>query len=394
MLLWTCFANKAYFDEHSRRQWLDCIKNPAQDRLLAMLDSCLKQTNTRHKLWSRADFERLRCSKPFATAIFITDSMVQHHLKGHAASLGLWQTDIVNGWFENHEDAAVLLVRVNKFLRSVQDGIQVVESVVKTQSYVAFLRMSALASALLFAYLHVRQLQDTWSTTMPLHGFCMFVSSSKHIFSLDQDVATRGVMPTVGQGLQCLARLPAEAWEMMGPLRTAKDLCSRTKELSSLSDVQETRSSDSDDAQVEARRSQRSAEVATSPPDTGGENKGQLLSTFCVKYSGLTSTQKLPKGRAEDERARQQAWDVDLEHENREDMPANRYEAQIVLPSESAAANRSEEGANATKEASVVAETLKALHHEVLVCVVTWVSDREAANACVFGVSSNINVSA
>ena len=63
------------------------------------------------------------------------------------------------------------------------------------------------------------------------------------------------------------------------------------------------------------------------------------------------------------------------------DMPANRYEAlpQIVLPSESAAANRSEKGANATKEASVVAETLKALRHEVLVCVVTWVSDRAHA---------------
>ena len=63
------------------------------------------------------------------------------------------------------------------------------------------------------------------------------------------------------------------------------------------------------------------------------------------------------------------------------DMPANRYEAlpQIVLPSESAAANRSEKGANATKAASVVAETLKALRHEVLVCVVTWVSDRAHA---------------
>ncbi len=63
------------------------------------------------------------------------------------------------------------------------------------------------------------------------------------------------------------------------------------------------------------------------------------------------------------------------------DMPANRYEAlpQIVLPSESAAAIRSEEGANATKEASVEAETLKALRHEVLVCVVTWVSDRAHA---------------
>jgi hypothetical protein len=65
------------------------------------------------------------------------------------------------------------------------------------------------------------------------------------------------------------------------------------------------------------------------------------------------------------------------------DMPANRYEAlpQIVLPSKSAAASRSEKGANATKEASGVAKTLKALRHEVPECVVTWVCDRAQFSA-------------
>ena len=55
------------------------------------------------------------------------------------------------GWFEpeNVQDASVFLLRANKFLREhLVEGIQVVENVVKTQSYVAFLRMSKLASLL------------------------------------------------------------------------------------------------------------------------------------------------------------------------------------------------------------------------------------------------------
>ena len=52
----------------------------------------------------------------------------------------------------------------------------------------------------------------------------MFISSSNRIFSLTvQDVPARVVMPMVREGLKRLARLPAEAWEMMGPISTARD---------------------------------------------------------------------------------------------------------------------------------------------------------------------------
>jgi hypothetical protein len=55
----------------------------------------------------------------------------------------------------------------------------------------------------------------------------MFISSSNRIFSLTVlDVPARSVMPMVRQGLKCLARLPAEAWEMMGPVCTDKDFLS------------------------------------------------------------------------------------------------------------------------------------------------------------------------
>jgi hypothetical protein len=52
----------------------------------------------------------------------------------------------------------------------------------------------------------------------------MFVSSSRRVFSLTPaDVPALGARPTVLQGLRCLARLSAQAWELLGPMKTAMD---------------------------------------------------------------------------------------------------------------------------------------------------------------------------
>jgi hypothetical protein len=173
MFVWICFAKEAYFDETSLKLWRECIKKPAQQTILASLDWCLKQESTRHKLWPRSDLKS-NCIKEFPAAIYVTDLMVRHHLKGHAASLGLWERDVVKGWFEpeNVQDASVFLLRANKFLREhLVEGIQVVENVVKTQSYVAFLRMSELASLLLFEYLDAHKLE--YNSSKASRRFCM-----------------------------------------------------------------------------------------------------------------------------------------------------------------------------------------------------------------------------
>jgi hypothetical protein len=78
-----------------RGKWRECITFPSQDRLLAMLDSCLQQESTSHKWWTRAEFKRLGCNKPFAAAIFVTETMVQQSLKGHKESGLAWQQDVV-----------------------------------------------------------------------------------------------------------------------------------------------------------------------------------------------------------------------------------------------------------------------------------------------------------
>jgi len=231
MLVWIRFAKDSCFDGIWREKWRECIKFPSQDRLLAMLDSCLQQASTSHELWSRAEFERLECSKHFAAAIFVTDVMVRHSLKGHAESVRLWQQDVVKNWFQDSEEASAFLFRANTFLReNVINGIGVVTQVVKMQSYVAFLRMTKLASLLLFEYLDARKLEDTsvsgakGGSSSPFHGFHMFVSSSSRVLSLTPaEVPALGAKQTVLQGLRCLARLSAQAWDLLGPIKTARD---------------------------------------------------------------------------------------------------------------------------------------------------------------------------
>ena len=100
----------------------------------------------------------------------------------------------------------------------------------KTQSDVAFMRMTSLASLLLFEYLEARKWDDTASSgpavgmSCLFHGFCMFVSSSRRVFSLTPaDVPALGARPTVLQGLRCLSRLSAPAWELLGPMKTVRE---------------------------------------------------------------------------------------------------------------------------------------------------------------------------
>ena len=77
------FAKDAiHMEESLGAKWWECIEVARQGTILAMLDSCLRQESTRHKSWSRADFESLGCSKPFPAAIFVADRMVGMRSRG------------------------------------------------------------------------------------------------------------------------------------------------------------------------------------------------------------------------------------------------------------------------------------------------------------------------
>jgi len=144
--------------------------------------------------------------------------MVRRHLQRHAEMLRKWEQEVVHDWFGNAETASEFLDRANRFLQTQIDGIGVVIHVIKIQSYVAFLRMSKIASLLLFEYVDVRKSQDAAGTGAAkqragvshdlLRGFSSFVSSAGHVFRLSNaDIPARSAVKTIIEGLRCLAHL-------------------------------------------------------------------------------------------------------------------------------------------------------------------------------------------
>jgi len=225
MVMWMRFAEEAHFDELERRNWLTICSDSTQEKMLVLLDSIL-QTNTENASWKRAEFEELACNKKYAAAIFVTDVMVRRHLQGHADRDKTWEQDIVDSWFENGETSLVFLLRANRFLRKhFLDGICAVNNVVKIQSYVAFLWTSRLASLLLFEYVKLRKFEDVSTAGAAkqrgganhdwLQGLSSFVSSVGHVFRLSSaDMPARSAVPTIVQGLRCLAHLRDPQWEV------------------------------------------------------------------------------------------------------------------------------------------------------------------------------------
>jgi hypothetical protein len=91
------------------------------------------------------------------------------------------------------------------------DGICIFEKVVKTQSYVAFLKMRRLTAYILFGYLEDRKLKSesvtdaAGGTCTLISGFNLFVSSEGHIFNhTNADMQTKSVSLAIVKGLQCL----------------------------------------------------------------------------------------------------------------------------------------------------------------------------------------------
>jgi hypothetical protein len=104
--------------------------------------------------------------------------------------------------------------------------MSIFESVVETQSYVVFLKMSGLAAFLLFGFLEALKLHFASAAGAAgggrtlLHGFTSFVSSEGHAFSLSKTGVPASNV--IVQGLQCLVHLANKCWEMMGPVKTAQ----------------------------------------------------------------------------------------------------------------------------------------------------------------------------
>jgi len=232
MLVWMRFANEAHFDESEKCIWLAaCQASPTQEWLLGLLEGILMNKKTARLPWDCTEFDRLRCKKQSSAALFVTDMMVRRHLQRHAEMLRKWEQEVVHDWFGNAETASEFLDKANRFLQTQIDGIGVVIHVIKIQSYVAFLRMSKIASLLLFEYVDVRKSQDAAGTGAAkqragvshdlLRGFSSFVSSAGHVFRLSNaDIPARSAVKTIIEGLRCLAHLRDPQWDV----KTASEL--------------------------------------------------------------------------------------------------------------------------------------------------------------------------
>jgi hypothetical protein len=108
------------------------------------------------------------------------------------------------------------------------DGICIFEKVVKTQSYVAFLKMRRLTAYILFGYLEARKLESeavagaAGGTSTLLWGFNLFVSSEGHIFNrTNAHMHTKSASLAIVKGLQCLVHHLDPGFLILGPFKPA-----------------------------------------------------------------------------------------------------------------------------------------------------------------------------
>jgi hypothetical protein len=156
--------------------------------------------------------------------------MVGHALRGNEDAKQKWRENVVQGWFDKtDEPASAFLGRANKFLSDPEHsigGMIIFESVVETQSYVVFIKLSGLAAFLLMGYLEARKLDFASAAGAAgggrslLHGFTSFVSSEGHAFSLNKTGLP--ALHVIVEGLQGMLHLAHTCWEMMGPVKTAQ----------------------------------------------------------------------------------------------------------------------------------------------------------------------------
>jgi hypothetical protein len=173
-------------------------------------------------------------SRPCVASIAIIDQMVAELLVADAIGLAKWNEEVVGSWYgSQYQTLNAFLARANDFLRDSIGSVRLL-ACVQTQSCVAFLRMHKLAAHIMFEYLDISKRKEISSSNAAgavqhssslWHGFQLFVSNTHRMSSLTRaHEPARSGLPIVRQGLECLARLPAHIWEMLGPVETIKDL--------------------------------------------------------------------------------------------------------------------------------------------------------------------------
>jgi len=236
-ILWISFLKEATYlptQVSSFERWMDRLfddTSPIEDDMAKKVDSFVRDLVSHKLLGNIRDKMKTFSTRPCVASIAIIDQMVAALLVADEARLAKWNQIVVADWYTSpFQVPGVFLERANNFLRDDVGSVQLL-ACVQTQSCVAFLRMPRLAAHIFFEYLNISKRKvvssagAAESSTSLWHGFRLFVSNTRSMSSLTPaDVPARSALPTVRQGLECLARLPSQTWETICPVTTIKDL--------------------------------------------------------------------------------------------------------------------------------------------------------------------------
>eukprot|EP00960_Hanusia_phi_P048033 758732-Hanusia_phi.AAC.1 len=257
MLLWLKVVKDARMHEDWRAQWLESLSSPSQDKLLRTLNEILGHDDVKVKYWDAAKVAVSRCKKPFAAVVLLTDEIVRACLPSGDSCRKQLERQVMRDWNKNTEDASQILQRMNKFLWSQVESMQIITNVIKTSSYVCYMSMYKITSLILFEYLEIcKKEKDTEvikgtgsdpSIFSLFQGFCMFASSSGRLFSLQQ--ISRRSLREIRTNLRSLARLPRRLLLLLGPVRRAQGLLERDVE-SLLTEHQKDKALECEEAMV------------------------------------------------------------------------------------------------------------------------------------------------
>ena len=236
-ILWISFLKEATYlptQVSTFERWMDRLfdgTSPIEDDMAKEMDSFVRDLVSHKLLGNIMNKMKTFSTRPCVASIAIIDQMVAALLVADEARLAKWNEIVVADWYDSpFQVPGIFLARANSFLRDDVGSVQLL-ACVQTQSCVAFLRMPRLAAHIFFEYLNVSKRKAASSagaaesSTSLWHGFRLFVSNTRSMSSLTPaHVPARSALPTVRQGLECLARLPSQTWETICPVTTIKDL--------------------------------------------------------------------------------------------------------------------------------------------------------------------------
>eukprot|EP00960_Hanusia_phi_P073953 768123-Hanusia_phi.AAC.1 len=263
MLLWLRLVKDARMDEDWRKWWFESLWYPSQVEMLRRLDVILGRGEVTYKHCNTAKLAARGCRKQFASVVFVTSDLVRASLPSDGCYRERWDKRVMRDWHVNSEGVSEILQRMNKFLWSEIEAIQITTDAIGADSSdegsVFYLRMHKIACLILFEYLST-YLMETLNMTSgsrsvssiisEFEGFSLFASSSGKVFSLQR--TSRHRLHEIKRNLRVLACLPDRLLLFLGIARRAERLLVGG-ERSILTDHQKAKAKECEEAMARRR---------------------------------------------------------------------------------------------------------------------------------------------